>query len=152
MSQFIKNGPLSQSKDVQRGTFFFFLNQRTHSAPSELRPVSSAECTQVRERTDKARCQNSTCSPRSYFCGSALKYSICLQLNPRCATTSSAECLLRHSPTRGLRNTWGTCARTHTHCARPKQQKGQVCWEKRKTNCPEEFSRAHVPLHTQTEK
>lgn len=48
------------------------------------------------ERADQARCQNSTCSPGSYFRASALKYSICPQLNPRRATTSSsAECLLR---------------------------------------------------------
>lgn len=111
--------PVPEQRRTERKLFFFFFiiikSADTHSAPSQLRPISLAECTQVRKRTDKARCQNSTCSARSYFCGSALKYSICLQLNPRCATTSSAECLLRLPPTpRGLRNTCGT----HTHTLR----------------------------------
>lgn len=68
------------------------------------------------ERADQARCQNSTCSPGSYFRASALKYSICPQLNPRRATTSSsAECLLR-LPNVGSGTRVG---RTRTHTLRP---------------------------------
>lgn len=76
------------------------------------------------ERADQARCQNSTCSPGSYFHASALKYSICPQLNPRRATTSSsAECLLR-LPNVGSGTRAGR-TRTHAHTATSQeQQKG----------------------------
>lgn len=68
------------------------------------------------ERADQARCHNSTCSPGSYFRASALKYSICLQLNPRRATTSSsAECPLR-LPNVG---SWARVGRTRTRSLRP---------------------------------
>lgn len=81
-------------------------------------------------RTDLARCQNSMCWKRSYFCVSALRYNICLQLSPymqqHCLSSICLELPLWH--------VWTKYALFWL-----RQGKGQLCWQREKQRFSKSF-------------